>query len=517
MPGPTDSLVSGFENLRRISHFITDKSGIISEINTQLTKFFGLDPKPLQRSIQPHFDQLVDHAYFLIEYPYVDKVYRNSYYSYFSSKLNSYERDCIRISIFSSSISVEEFRTQSTDIQGKYLGFLILRPTEPNLVGRSIISPKALKANNFSICSAKFNTTAYENKFHINGFPHASQDMESLTCAETSLWALMEYFSAKYSQYKSILPSDITQLLDSFTSERLIPSSGLDIQKLSFVLKKMGFGSIIYSRSAYAAQFENLLSCYIESGIPIILALVKRSKKIGHAMICIGHENSVDTSSLFFTPITLGNANLRAKATSKNITFYDYDNLRRRFVFIDDNQPAYQLQYLNTPTAHYINHGWEDWAIDYFLVPLYPKIYLDAMNAKEYTYSFLIRDNSPLDPNKEYLLRTFLTSSRSYKHYIANNREIDPFIKDLLLETLMPKFIWVTEISDQILSTVQKANGIMILDATEKNTYDSEPFIYCGYSEKQIIYNEIDRSLDKLALTLHPFSIYSENLQNFQI
>ena len=54
-------------------------------------------------------DELKEDVFFVIEYPYVDKVYRDSYYNYYASKHYSYQRDCIRVSLFSNSIKYEDF------------------------------------------------------------------------------------------------------------------------------------------------------------------------------------------------------------------------------------------------------------------------------------------------------------------------------------------------------------------------------------------------------------------------
>ena len=101
-----------------------------------------------------HFNQLKDSCFIMSETNYVDKVYRDSYYSYYSTKLTNYKRNCIRLSIFDREIKADEFRNLAMieDIQNHYLGFIILRPIEPYIIGRSIISPRALEENNFYCC-----------------------------------------------------------------------------------------------------------------------------------------------------------------------------------------------------------------------------------------------------------------------------------------------------------------------------------------------------------------------------
>src|SRR5450759_2084837 len=119
----------------------------------------------------------------------------------------------------------------------------------------------------------------------------------------------MEYFSNKYSEYKPILPSRIIQTLNKVSSERLIPSKGLNIYQMSFALNEFGFGSMIYGRQQYQNEFDGLLSCYIESGIPLIISLDNRPVgNIGHALIAVGHEKILDTTIDVITPILTADA-----------------------------------------------------------------------------------------------------------------------------------------------------------------------------------------------------------------
>jgi hypothetical protein len=271
-----------------------------------LTKEFSLSEEyanhlitnPINGIIQ-HTNQLIDNCYLLAETNYIDKVYRDSYYSYYSTKLTRYKKNCVRVSFFNGEIKQEDFRNEDSinELQNKYLGFIILRPTEPFIIGRSIISPKALKVNHFLSITAKFQTSANSIKFEIEGFPHSSQDTETISCAETTIWSVMEYFSARYPEYKPVLPSQIIKTLNQVSSERQIPSRGLNIQQISFALREFGFGTRIYSRGEYNNDFEKLLSSYIESGIPLIIAIENRhcGGNIGHALLCIGHEKVNET------------------------------------------------------------------------------------------------------------------------------------------------------------------------------------------------------------------------------
>ena len=460
-------------------------------------------------SILPHFDNLKDTLWLVAESHYVDKVYRDSYYHYFSSKLASYLRDCVKVSLFEGEVSIDDFGTEEkhADLQKRYRGFLTLRPTIPQIIGRSIISPLALRNNHFCCCTSKFHTTSNGQKFTVKGFPHSSQDCETITCAETTLWALMEYFSNKYSDYKPVLPSKIIDVLNSMSAERQMPSRGLNIQQMAFALRSFGFGAKIYSRSDYKHEFNSLLGCYIDSGLPIIITMdnFETKKTIGHALLCIGSEIINDAQIEAINGLVL----------SRGIKCYDYAEAERNYIFIDDNRHIYQKAKLTAPAAHYSDANWHDCNITYFIVPLYSKIYLEAFEAKHFVINFLQYCHFPLNDCSAFLLRFFLTSSRSYKDQIARNETIQNELKYVIIEAPMAKFIWVAELSTKALMKQKKANGLVILDATEADVYDNKPLILAVYQDILIKFDDKHRDLEKIPLSLREFLIYEHNLQQF--
>ncbi|GAH60365.1 unnamed protein product, partial [marine sediment metagenome] len=227
-----------------------------------------------------------------------------------------------------------------------------MRPTLPYIIGRSAISPYALNDHDFLTCAVKVQCTVNSLKFEIEGLPHSSQDTETISCAETTLWAIMEYFSLKYPEYKSILPSKLNSILTNISSERLVPTKGLAIDQISFALKEFGFGTKIYSRDVYKEDFLNLLSCYIESGIPLIIALETPERithYIGHAILCTGHVQIEDYMIDALNDTFIKNQELKRIINNKNIKLLDYDDIKKQFIFMDDNCPAYQKAFLNKP------------------------------------------------------------------------------------------------------------------------------------------------------------------------
>jgi len=465
--------------------------------------------------VKKHLEQLRDTMFLFAETNYVDKVYRDSYYHYYSSKLSKCQRNCIRISFFDGSLDRTDFWSleKKEELQKKYRGFMILRPTAPFIVGRSIISPNALKINHFCSCTTRFTTTVYGQKFKVDAFPHSSQDTETISCAETTIWALMEYFGNKYPEYSPVLPSKILSVLNSLSVERQMPSRGLDIRQMSYALKEFGFGTRIYGRKDYDSDFEKLLSCYVESGIPLIISL--QSDQIGHALLCIGHADVTIDHIKSLKSTIYSNEELKNRANHSNISIYDYDDIVKDFIFIDDNHPVYQKAKLSKPAIHY-DSSWHSCKITHFIAPLYPKIYLEAREAKNYMLEYLITGPNPLEFASNVFFRMSLTSNRSFKDRITDDAFMQEELKAILIETSMPKFIWVAELGNKDLFSAGKANGLMVVDATEANIYNNKPLILAAYQNKVITWNDSSGNFESDVLYLSSFSLLINNLKKIK-
>lgn len=490
---------------------------LITDLLKDKYKFNETALKLAEKSVRQHFEKLKDDLYILVEYPYVDKVYRDSYYHYFSTKLNSYYRDCIRLSFFDMKINFEDFRISDgkKKLEKKFVGFMVLRPAEPHIIGRNVISPKALKNDNFESSMTNIHSTSNGIKLSVTGFPHSSQDEETISCAETTIWSLMEYFSSKYPEYRPVLPSKIISTLNNVTIERQLPSNGLNVQQISYALREFGFGTRIYSRSEYGNDFDRLISCYIGSGIPLIMAMDnKPTGNIGHAVICIGQNKVSEDLIENLEPAYLSNTKLQNAKLRQGISYYDWDDIKRKFIFMDDNFPPYQDAFLDNPVEHYMNPFWENCKINHFIAPLYPKIYLEAYVAKAYVNNFLISGPSPLLNNSEVLIKLFLTSGRSYKDCLALEDTFQEDIRDVIIETPMPKFIWIAELSNKENFKKGLAEGLIILDATEANTYNNKPLIFAAYQGTILTQDKNNNKIQKKVLPLQAFKMYTHNLRN---
>lgn len=486
-------------------------SALKGKIYSILKEEFGLSALGLNDWAKYYLSELRKDLMCFIEYPYIDKVYRDDYYSYFSTKFRESPRDTLRISFFESPLSSNDFREKEEEkilsLQQKYLGFIIIRPTEPQLAGRSIISPKAYNKSNFIFCYANFSSAINGVKFTIDAFPHASQDGESMTCAETSIWALMEYFGNKYPEYRQLLPSQIRKILVKHTQERQLPSQGLSEEHISYVLKKMGFGARIYEKGKKRDEernFNRLIAYHIESGIPVVAGI--ENKKIGHAVLIIGHEE--------LNPYSINNC--KAYKTKNGIKIYDTADIKKSYVIIDDNYPPYKMSQLENLEYYNNDKEMKGAQIISFVAPLHQKIYKEAVDAKNLSIDILTKSFFGFNKNfsTAVIFRFFLASSRSYKNFLIQKSSLNSSIKEIILSRPMPKFVYISEITLEKEYNDKKALGLIIIDATEPSNNAKKALLLTITDNTAIIndkgkYKKIQGDIIKIS----PFEMYISNLK----
>lgn len=227
------------------------KGNYLDYVSKVIEQEFNIPQKVVKEQLRKFHEKLINRLVVIFEYPYVDKQYRDSYYFYFSTKHKDMKRNSIRLSFFEDNIKEEYFlnKDKHIDLQNSFLGFITLRPTKRSILGRNVVSPKLFKEKEFVLMLSSFSVMIHGVKLQIDAFPHCSQDQETLSCAETTVLNIMEYFGNKYPEYTPILPSRIIKILSNRSAERQLPSAGLTVEDISFALKQFGFSPKIYSNN----------------------------------------------------------------------------------------------------------------------------------------------------------------------------------------------------------------------------------------------------------------------------
>lgn len=412
----------------------------------------------VKQNVSDFLGTLRDELCVVVESDYADPVYRDSYYHHYSIKLRPYAKDCVRLSFFKSDFAnLNDFISKETKvIQNAYLGFLVLRPLS-QCIGRNAIDVRAKKDHlgEIEICKSTIKATCLGHKLSVKGFPHSSQDGEYMSCAENSIWTMLEYFGNKYTVYDPILPSQIVQTLKDYKHDRLIPTTGLSYSHISMLLKKRGFETKVYHKDD--VQFQELFACYIESGLPLIVCIQGKNFG-GHAVVCVGRK------IYDYTQFTHFDDEFEIEGKSKQLCYWNRHI--DTFVVNDDNFPAYRMIDFGDPVNGYPEA--DDASITSFIVPMHEEIFLPAEKAIALSNIFI----ADLPMVNHCCLRTFLTTSRSYKEYIINNKDLSVENKQELIQLDLPKFVWVTEFVDVAQNSTECINGMLAIDATS-NTQDS--------------------------------------------
>ncbi|WP_400204232.1 hypothetical protein [Candidatus Methanomassiliicoccus intestinalis] len=391
------------------------------------------------------------------EMDYVDSAFRDTFYNYYSSKHNCPERNCIRLSIFNQELKLEDFicgkeMDKRAKLQDGFVGTIILRPFKYNYVGKVLLDPSKLKTGEMYVRTTTFDVEVLGNILTINAYPFSGQDVEFMTCAETSIWTILQYYGTRYPEYRVILPSEIFKVVDAYHPERCLPSTGLNFLQKSTVLKNFGFSPKSYNINVYKDQLKNILHYYVESGIPVAMSLNR------HAVVCIGHGEAElkSTDCKYVDDIEL------------DFKLIDSASFFQKYVIIDDNRVPYAIDTYDKLKTNLI------------IVPLHKRIFLDALDARSIAIHTLKALNDVLTKClEEYthegkiinplVMRLFLTSSRKYIAVRSAN-SVSPNEASIYINLKCPKFVWVCEISNKKLYNDHKIIGEIVMDATAHPT-----------------------------------------------
>lgn len=219
-------------------------------------------------------------------------------------------------------------------------------------------------------------------------------------------------------------------------------------------------------------SLHNLFHYYVESGIPLIMAVCNSRKDIHHSIVIIGHDER--------SPYKQTKENIRGEKFKYGaLTMIDSSSLYTRYITVDDNQYPYRSEQFDQFSIT------QNCKVEAFIVPLYRHILLDAEAAVSIIETIYKNSVGLLETTLEQLkeeegekikyqensidnpivLRYYLTTSRSFVNF--RNRDTEYLEEKLFYNmTAFPKFIWVGEYSTLELYCRGKILGEIIVDAT---------------------------------------------------
>ena len=245
--------------------------------------------------------------------------------------------------------------------------------------------------------------------------------------------------------------------------------------------------------------FYDILYSYVESGIPVVAAMGKKR----HAVAVIGHGLMRTVAQ---TIKTLDTNLVSARHFIDHLIINDDNNLPYNSMKFDvndaENNSVYKLD-----------------DVDGFVVPLFEKMYLSAENVlKLYQRIFHGKLLNLPGKNEKYVIRVYMTSSRSYKRKIRESTLINRLILLAQLELPMPQFIWIVEISSPSNYDKKMTDYRWIIDATA-NQYEIYPFLFIHDHNKMYINDRaLKRQLFRIFFDtqVQPYELYENNLRRYE-
>lgn len=474
-----------------------------------------------------------------IEDYYIDATYRDVYYNYWAKFHFDWDRHCRRIFLFENEHQKNEL---FEGLHEDFLGTIVIRPSysdeKDHTFGRTLLNPYKMVfkdrtgKNDYHLeylLTTSYSVHLLGNKYTVQSFPFYSQDGVALKCAETSIQALCDFASASSTRYASVLPSDIQKNLKMRIPERILPSRGLYINDISFVLKELGFFPLIYVETEdkesvkesedryhsfeapigligcddnteslepegkelheHPSVFKNWFHYYVESGIPLLIVTSPNPSVNRHASLVIGHgkkQESIDDCKRYHFG---------------NLTCIDTAELYLNYIVQDDNIIPYEEEEIDKFTRS------GNSKLDAFIVPLDKHVFLDAPSAVSIFDAFIATADKTIedaltelaknyrkeaesmeeDEKEEYLkmaeiltlsddnpisIRYYLADGAEYKSFRISNATTlvgkdDPYLNKKFYGSIpLPKSIWVAEISTFKLYKEGYTLGEVVLDAT---------------------------------------------------
>lgn len=426
----------------------------------------------------------------LIEFPYYEKDYLSTYYSFYAKQHTDHSKVCFRVHFFG--------KLDEVDKKREYYGYIALREgIKDSKIGKTYLSPKLLIEDDQDayLMLDNFSANLYGEKIWINAFPWMKQETDISVCAHVAMWSILRYYGNRYKGHRDTVMGEIVEMVQN-DKGRKIPSRGLSPDQIVNTLDLYNFSPVLLGDEYHKLHyFVNEIIAYIESGIPIVATMNRKR----HAITLFGH-GKVDYSKLDGDIEGL-------KEPNSNIILHS--SLITTVYAVDDNHFPYRQIDPDIPISD-SNIDYALSEINYVIVPYCHKVLLGFNEIYEKFMEMSSRKIMKLEGTQ--VCRIYLTSSNSFKEKTKKNTLMNKELKEYILLMDMPRFIWCMD-----LSTVEECkNGLIsarvIADSTV-GTQDDNPWLLIHDSES-INLVQYDKTLSRVKCKIDPYYLYQNNLQD---
>lgn len=467
----------------------------------------------------------------VIENYHIDKVFRDSYYMYFSNQHFQVERYCKRLSFFIGKYTWNSFlncnESEKNKLKNDFVGCCVIKPITEGFVGRTLLNPKYfLEKGSAYLRKSKYVVNIYGVALEIEAFPYRMQDRETMRCSEVTVLNLMDYYANTYNDYKSVVPSEIMAAEQRHIHERVLPSRGITYHVLTKILTDFGFSPRLYNVDAMKKdemsgitqqeEMRRILHYYVESGIPVAVNVDPiTGKGMGHSLVCIGHSNKISYDKAIKNKKIVGEGFDGQCGIINSADFYD------EYIVIDDNQFPYSIRNFEKMSIY------SNMQVSNISVPLYKRMFLEATHAHDIALE-IIESNvwgafkwaeGYLNGKTDIIIRLFLASSRSFKRErVASFGKESLELQLYYAKVRMPQFVWVCELYTEEGYKNGRAFGELVLDGTSALKKGIKNLIILNYPSRLYARNPDvpESNIDKCYFKIEKWceiESYKSNLQ----
>jgi len=369
-----------------------------------------------------------------------------------------------------------------------YVGFATLRPIRICPIGATILKPRA---GDFVTCRDSFEVHIAGCTFSVEGTPFMQQDNAVGTCAETSIWTALRTMYRKDGM-ESLSPAEITISASQspMVMGRTLPNrEGLSLVQIVDVIKKAGYSSHVIKMPESAEDRELALAkihCYIESSIPVILVLNDSSGSSDHAVAAVGH-GPIRNKRDFVKAGATFDIQLNGTVDGK-LKIFDAARCIDSLIVQNDSRGPYQN--LSRIKGEKGSYSIQDIR---YMVPLLPKDVFMSAEEAWYSATTLLRQMWPrelLPSMGPVIMRLYLCERHEFRSWARENNELSKTVSRLYRNILLPRKVWVVELSYENDYCVCSAAGgtrvgEIVLDATGDSS--ELPFLLSHFNLNRVV------------------------------
>lgn len=388
----------------------------------------------------------------IIEYEYVDRDYLEDYTRYYSRCFKAYKRECVRVHFFSKEYSTDEINRTLLDedgrdralIQESYLGFVVLRPLQRTIIGRTCLLPYAESNGRHYKALCDVSVSFFGVQLNVHCMPFQEQDSTVAACATCALWSAFQV-TANYFKHAVYTPGRITELATShgLSSVRSLPNgSGLTINDVLYAVRHVGLDPVVVRANNEVAGTSVILGnvySYLGLGISVVVLgdIVNEDgeKKGGHAITVNGYHLAEN-----YNGRGCGSSKLRAGLIDKLYVHDDQMGPYARAEIQDDGVCGRWL--LKHDDTHYQMELVKIFVPKFLVIPVYQKIRVsyDEVWTCAYEFDRIICVLPELRGAMEWDIT--LRASNCIKSLVRQETVIPSEERLRFLTTGLPKYVW---------------------------------------------------------------------------